>query len=79
LEVDLVVLVLELEGILGLVLLHYGVLKLPPDEPLGVVDHITRVQQPLELGGLAHQPLPGSEGHGGGSDPAALLVGNYLS
>ena len=33
----------EEKRVLGLVLLHHGVVKLPPDEPLGVVDSIGRV------------------------------------
>ena len=78
-KVDPIVLAQELKRILALVLHHYGVVKFPADKSLGVVDNITRVQQPLELSSLAHQPLHGREGHRGGRDPAALVVGNHLS
>ena len=56
-----------------------GVVELPTDEALGVVDRAFRVGGRLVLGGLADEPLAAvGKGDPGRGDPVALVVGDYL-
>ena len=56
--------------------LNCGLIKFPPNQPLGIEDGVGGVHGDLVLGGVADEPLGVSEGDVGGGGAVTLVIGD---